>query len=111
MLVFVKSNIVQQFSADRIYHKFENCVILKFKTDRVLKSDIFIMNFAYVSPEGSSIYDDATGYNGICINEDNCIDIISKHPDSNLLLASDLNARCGDLQDISSNDDLDFILN
>ena len=51
------------------------------------------------------------GYNGIDIMENNLLDIISKYPDSNLLLARDVNARCGDLQDISSNDELDYILN
>ena len=36
---------------------------------------------------------------------------MSKYPDSNLVLAGDFNARCGNLQDISSNDDIDFIFN
>ena len=69
------------------------------------------MYFSYVSPEGSSLYNDYVGYNGIDLIEDNLLDIVSKHPDSYLLLAGDFNARCGDLQDISIDDDLEFIIN
>ena len=69
------------------------------------------MYFSYVSPEGSSIYNDSVGYNGIDLIEDNLLDIVSKHPDSYLLLAGDFNARCGDLQDILIDDDLEFIIN
>ena len=86
---------------------------MRFRVDKAdidLSSDI-IMYFSYVSPEGSSLYNDSIGYNGIDLIEDNLLEIVSKYPDSNLVLAGDFNARCGDLQDISSNDVIDFILN
>ena len=63
----------------------------------------------YVAPEGSTIYDDNTGTNGIEIFEDKLLEVVTKYPDSSLLIAGYLNARCGEIQDISESDNVDFI--
>ena len=64
----------------------------------------------YVSPEGSPIYSDETGLNGIEILENKLLQIIQKFPDASLMLAGDFNnARCGYLQDLLDNDNIDFI--
>ena len=65
--------------------------------------------FAYVSPEGSSIYD--TGeQNGILLLENNIIEIRSEYQDCLLFLAGDFNSRTTNCLDFIPNDNLDFVL-
>ena len=65
--------------------------------------------FLYVSPEGSTVYNEETGYNGIEIFESKLFEIIQKYPEASILLACDFNVRCGELQDVLLNDDVDFM--
>ena len=87
---------------------FNYCVILLLKGNFFnLKNDI-IMCFPYISPEVSSVYNEADSTNGIELFEDYLLQIVLKFPDAMLLLAGDFNARCGSLQDILYDDDVIF---
>ena len=67
------------------------------------------MFFLYISPEGSPIYTANNNINGIERFEDTLLDIVSEFPDDDIVLAGDLNARCGLLQDVIEEDNVDFI--
>ena len=69
-----------------------------------------ILCFLYLSPEGSPIYSNKTGLNGIDILENKLFLIIQKYPDASLMLAGDSSARCGEYQDLLVNDNIDFII-
>ena len=49
------------------------------------------------------------GYNGVEVFESKLFEIVQKYPEANIKLAGDFNARCGDIQDILLNDDVDFV--
>ena len=66
------------------------------------------MYFAYVPPEGSSIYDNGE-QNGILILDNNIIDIRSEYQDCFFFLAGDLNSRTTDFLDFIPNDNLDIV--
>ena len=68
-----------------------------------------ILSFLYISPEGSPIYNEEVGNNGIDIFENKLLRIIEKYPNANLMLAGDFNARCGYLQDLLLDDSLDLV--
>ena len=68
-----------------------------------------ILSFLYILPEGSPIYNEEVGNNGIDIFENKLLRIIEKYPNANLMLAGDFNARCGYLQDLLLDDFLDLV--
>ena len=47
--------------------------------------------------------------NGIEVFESKLNQIAQRYPDANILLAGDFNARCEENQDITLNDEIDFI--
>ena len=49
------------------------------------------------------------GYNGVEVFERKLFEIVQKYPEANIKLAGDFHARCGDIQDILLNDDVDFV--
>lgn len=55
-----------------------------------------ILYFAYVSPQGSRIYDNLVENNGILLIENNMNEIKVDYPDCCFFLAGDLNARTRD---------------
>ena len=65
-----------------------------------------VMYFAYVSPQGSTIYNNLNEKNGIVLLESNIADVKFRYPDSYFFLAGDLNARTKDFIDFIPNDDL-----
>ena len=67
-----------------------------------------IVCFLYISPEGSTIYNEETGYNGIEIFDNKLFQMVHQYPDADIMLAGDFNARCGDYQDILLNDESDL---
>ena len=93
----------------RILHNFEECIVLSLDGQLLGIQKDLIICFLYVSPEGSTIYNEETGFNGVEIFDSKLCQIVQKYPDDDILLAGDFNARCGDNQDILFNDDLDFV--
>ena len=57
-----------------------------------------VMYFAYVSPQGSTIYNNLNEKNGIVLLESNIADVKFRYPDSYFFLAGDLNARIKDFR-------------
>ena len=93
----------------RILQNFEECIVLSLNGQLLgLQRDLIIC-FLYVSPEGSTIYNEETGFNGVEIFDSKLCQIVQKYPDADILLAGNYNARCGDNQDILFNDDVDFV--
>ena len=68
-----------------------------------------VMYFAYVSPQGSTIYNNLNEKNGIVLLESNIADVKFRYPDSYFFLAGDLNARTKDFIDFIPNDDLQYV--
>ena len=87
----------------------KDCIILRLNNDSLNLSNSDLLCFLYISPEGSPIYADKGDTNGIERFEDILLDIVSEYPDDDIVLAGDLNARCGLLQDIVEEDNVDFI--
>lgn len=63
----------------------------------------------YISPEGSCVYNDTEGTNGIDILDNYMFEMFSSYPAIDFILAGDFNARCGELQDSIIDDNVDFI--
>ena len=110
MTVFVKYTLIEGGLVERVFSELEDCIVLLLKSSYLNIDRDIILCFLYISPEGSTIYSDDTGLNGIDILENKLLQIIQKYPDASLMLAGDFNARCGDFQDILVNDNIDFII-
>ena len=100
----MKANLVQC-----IFPEFNDCIVLHFKSSRFLNTQDTIMYFAYVSPQGSTIYITLNENIGIVLLESNISDIKFYYPDSYLFLAGDLNARTKDFIDYIPKDDVQYI--
>ena len=94
----------------RIYEIFSESVILLLDNGFHTGNKSIILNFTYVSPKGSSLYDMQT-QNGIELMQDKITAIASDLPDTSFIIAGDLNARVKDLHDYIPCDDLDFVFN
>ena len=71
-------------------------------------SDI-IMYFTYISPEGSTKYNNLDEKNGINILQNNFDSIMIDYPDARFILAGDMNARTKDFLDFIPADDVNLI--
>ena len=69
--VFVKEWLTQQNVVKRIFPNFKDCVVLLFKGSIFQSIKDIILYFAYVSPQGSRIYDNLPENNGILLIENN----------------------------------------
>ena len=69
-----------------------------------------VLNIAYVSPLGSTVYDNLIESNGIVLLESNITDILFHYPDSYFFLVGDLNARTKDSSDYILKDDFRYII-
>ena len=107
--MFVKCALVDTGYVARDFLHFKDCAILIIKCDLFNLPNDIAMTFPYVSPEGSSIYDGTDSNNGIEILEDKMLENVMKYPNANLFIAGDLNIRCGNLQDILQDDNVDYI--
>ena len=107
--VFVKYNLIEKGLVKRILNNMEECVVLSLDGNLLGTQKEPIICFLYISPEGSTIYSEETGYIGIEVFESKLNQIAQRYPDANILLAGDFNARCGENQDIILNDEIDFI--
>ena len=73
------------------------------------KENNIIVCFTYISPEGSPIYNDIIGRHGIDTFESKLFEIVSKYPNAGFVLAGDFNSRCGEVQNVTIDDNVDFI--
>ena len=107
--VFVKDWLMKANLVQRIFPEFNDCIVLHFKSSRFLNMQNTIMYFAYVSPQGSTIYKTLNENNGIVLLESNISDLKFDYPDSYFFLAGDLNARTKDFIDYIPKDDVQYI--
>ena len=70
----------------------EECVVLSLDGNLLGTQKELIICFLYISPEGSTICNEETGYNGIEVFESKLNQIAQRYPDANILLAGDFNA-------------------
>ena len=109
LCVFVKEWLTQQNVVKRIFPNFKDCVVLLFKGSIFQSIKDIILYFAYVSPQGSRIYDNLPENNGILLIENNLNEIKVEYPDCCFFLAGDLNARTRDFKDFIPRDDLQYV--
>ena len=107
--VFIKDWLMKANLIERIFPEFQDCIIFNFKSSMFLNMQDTIMYFAYVSPQGSSIYNNLNENNGIVLLESNITDIKFQYPDSYFFLAGDLNARSKDFIDYIPKDDIQYV--
>ena len=107
--VFVKYNLIEKGFVKRIFNDFDECVVLLLDGKVLGTHREMIVCFLYISPEGSTIYNEETGYNGIEIFDNKLFQMVQQYPDADIMLAGDFNARCGDYQDILLYDESDFV--
>lgn len=107
--VFVKDSMCYLKIVTRIYEHLKDCVVLLFKFSSIYDMNDVIIYFTYISPEGSSIYNDLDDRNGINIMQRNFDQIINGYPNCNFMLIGDLNARTKDLLDFIPADNLEHI--
>lgn len=91
--VFVKDWLMRANLIERIFPKLRDSVVLLFKSSCFLNMQDTVLYFAYVSPQGSTVYNDLTENNGLVLLEGNITDIKFHYPDSYFFLAGDLNDR------------------
>lgn len=70
---------------------------------------IMIICFVYISPEGSTLYNNSDEKDGIKNLENYLYTVRTDYPDCSLLIAGDLNARCRDFLDFILDDSLNEI--
>ena len=85
--------------------KPETIVLLMDKKLLNLDKDL-LMCFTYIPPEKATYYTNKQEPNGINQLETELVDLLSRHRDTHLLIAGDLNARTGSKQDFISEDNL-----
>ncbi|MCG7879744.1 MAG: endonuclease/exonuclease/phosphatase family protein [Candidatus Thiodiazotropha endolucinida] len=110
--VFVDSRLTENTTIKRIFPEFEDCVCLLMKGDYLGFTNDIILCFAYISPEGSPIYDlPASQINGVELFEDKILsNIVASYPDASIFLAGDFNSRTSCLQDFITKDNIDLIM-
>lgn len=106
--VFVKDTLLKALSVRQIFNDFKNCVLLYLHTSHIHATDI-IMCFTYISPEGSTIYNDSDEKNGVKLLENCLVTVRDQYPHCSLYIAGDCNARCKNLLDYIPDDTLDPI--
>jgi len=84
------------------------CVVLKLNGLSIGRQNDIIMVFTYVSPQYSPIYTE-TNPNGIEILSDKLTEITQNHPNAEIFIAGDLNARTKDFYDYIPDDNIDFV--
>ena len=94
---------------ERIYPDLGDCVVLHFKSSFFLDMQDRVIYFAYVSPQGSTIYNNSNEKNGIVLLESKIEDVKFRYPDSYFFLVGDLNARIKYFIDYTPNNDLKYI--
>ena len=63
MIVFVKNTLIEGGFVERAYSELDDCMVLLLKSSYLnIHRDIILL---YLSPEGSLIYSDKTGFDGI----------------------------------------------
>ena len=107
VFVTLKCGLVDKGYID--FLDFDDCVVLILKGCSFNLSNDIVLCFPFVPSEGSTVYNQTGGTNGIDLFEDNLLQIVTKYPDASLLLAGDFNAGCGNLQDILHDDNVDYI--
>ena len=61
----MKYNLIEKGLVKRIFNDFDECVVLLLDGKVQGTHREMIVCFLYISPEGSIIYNEETGYNGI----------------------------------------------
>ena len=69
----------------RILNNMEECVVLSLDGNLLGTQKELIICFLHTSPEGSAIYSEETGYNGIEVFESKLNQIAQRYPDANIL--------------------------
>lgn len=93
-----------------VFHNFEDCTVLLLYGKLLDVSNDVIFVFTHILSEGSTICDNTNGLNGTDIFENYLLHIVGKYPDAELVLAGDLNAGCGKLQDVVIEDNIHFFI-
>lgn len=106
--VFIKSWMIEHKLITRIYHEYNDCVVLFISKASCLFSSDVVLLFTYIAPENSPVYD-LQNSNGVDILKEKMSAIQSDLGEVNFLLAGDFNARISDLQDYILHDDIGFI--
>ena len=109
--VFIRADLVEKGFIKRVFNHLDNCVFLRLDGELLHLNNSVIFCFLYISPEGSTSYNNINTNNGIELLEDSILEVITKYTNDELVLAGDFNARCGLLQDYMENDDVDYIFN
>ena len=109
--VFVRNELIDLGIISRIFETCKDCVILHLKGDYFgLEIDIILL-FTYLSPRGSTIYENfERNTNGVELFEEEILSpIVKNYPDANILLAGYINSRTSSLYDFIPNDNVEFI--
>ena len=106
--IFVKKSFLDNKFLERIYEETADCVTLRIIGSSQHDMVDIVMVFAYISPEGSYIYDNSD-FDGIQLLEKHLLTIKSNFSDALLFIAGDLNARTELFLDYIPDDNLKFI--
>jgi len=109
--VFVKHDLVRNDFVSQICSHFTDCIVLYVKASVFHLMNDIILYIAYVSPEGSSIYNDSSEKNGIVLLEENISYLKSAFPECYLYLAGDMNSRTKDFSDFIHDDSVEHMYN
>lgn len=109
--VFIKNSFIKDNFITRICHDYLDCIVLYIKSSVFRSMRDIVLYIAYVSPEGSPIYNNRDELNGINYIDNNILTLRHIYPDVYLYLAGDFNARTSNLIDYIPDDSIENIFN
>ena len=111
VLVYIKNTLMKDNFITRISPDYSDCIVLYIKSAVFRSMNDMILYIAYVSPEGSTIYNNREDRNGIKSIDDNISLLRNSYTDAYIYLAGDLNARTTNMLDYIPDDNLQNIFN
>ena len=106
--LFIHDEIIKTGTIKQLYTYFKDCTVIILKGDYFLDGKDIIMYFAYVSPEGSPIYEKLGEKDGIRLIHENFNIIYNDYANANYFLGGDLNAKTRDFLEYIPSDDPTF---
>ena len=108
--LFIKNEMVKKKGlVQQIYKNVQDGIVILLNITTSIGINEVILYFVYVSPEGSPIYENIEGKDGIKIIQNNFIQIKHDYPNAYYFLSGDFNTRTKYFLDYIPSDNLNYV--